>query len=136
MLGCFSLTLSTLDACASMGLQQHMLTTLYCQSIQEHSSLCVSRQSKYFRTVHVTSIPCRSSNTRCIHLDSTTLLQSQSGNKWKSFEMHCQILKVQTPHLSRVEPTKSGLFAGISPVHVHYNKDKKESTPRGTLHTF
>jgi hypothetical protein len=35
-----------------------------------------------------------------------THLQSQSGSKWKSFEMPYQILVVQTPTLSGVEPTK------------------------------
>src|SRR5712691_1563715 len=96
-----------------MALQQNMMTTLYCPSIQEHSSLCVSKQSKSSRTVHDTSIKCRSSNTRFIHLDSATHLQSQSGNKWKSFEMPYQILEVQTPNLSAVEPTKFGLFESI-----------------------
>src|SRR2546430_2254400 len=67
MLGCSSLTLSILAACASMELLQHMMTTRYCPRIQEHSSLFVSRQSKYSRTVHGTSIKCRSSTTRCIH---------------------------------------------------------------------
>src|SRR2546425_10168592 len=97
MLGCSSLTLSILAECASMGLPHNMMTTRYCPSIQEHSSWFVSRQSKYSRTVHVTSIKCRSSNTRCIHLGSATHLQSQSGSKWKNFEMPYQTLEVQTP---------------------------------------
>src|SRR5712692_8395708 len=113
MLGCSSLTLSILAECASMGLQPNMMTTLYCPSIQEHSSLCVSRQSKSSRTVHVTSIQCRSSNTPFIHLGSATHLRSQSGSKWKSFEMPYQILEIQTPNLSVVEPTKFGLFESI-----------------------
>src|SRR5438270_13537399 len=77
-----------------MALQQNIMTILYCPSIQEHSSLCVSRQSKSSRTVHVTSIQCRSSNTPFIHLGSATHLRSQSGSKWKSFEMLYQILEV------------------------------------------
>src|SRR6266568_456758 len=72
MLGCSSLTLSIL----------------------EHSSLCVSRQSKSSRTAHVISIQCRSSNTRFIRLGLATHLQSQSGRKWKSFEMPYRILEV------------------------------------------
>src|SRR5712691_5843799 len=101
MLGCSSLTLRILATCASMGLQQNMLTTLSCPSIQERSSLCGSEPSKSSRTVHVTSIKCRSSNTRFIHLGSATHLQSQSGNKWKSFEMPYQILAVQTHDLRK-----------------------------------
>src|SRR5579859_6871214 len=110
MLGCSSLTLSILAACASTGLPQNMLTTPYCLSIQEQSSLCVSRQSKSSRTVHVTSIKCKSPNTRFIPLVSATPLQSQSGSKWKSFEMPYPILEVQTPNLPVVEPTKFDVF--------------------------
>src|SRR5258706_11034811 len=106
MLECSSLILSILAACALMGRQQNMMTTLYCPSIQERSSLFVSRQSKYSRTVRVTSIQCRSSHIRCIHLRWAAHLQSQSGSKWKSFEMPYQILEVRTPHLSGAEPTK------------------------------
>src|SRR6266550_1025825 len=97
-----------------MARQQNIMTILYCPSIQEHSSLCVSRQSKSSRTVHVTSIKCRSSNTPFIPLGSATHLQSQSGSKWKSFEMPYQILEIQIPNLSAVEPTKFGLFESIS----------------------
>src|SRR5947209_2467421 len=86
MLGCSSLTLSILAACASMGLPCKMMTTRYCPSIQAPNSLFVSKQSKSSRTVHVTSIKCRSSTTHCIHLGSATHLQSLSGSKWKSFE--------------------------------------------------
>src|ERR1700693_6042006 len=96
-----------------MGLPQNMLTTRYCPSIQEHSSLCVSKQSKSSRTVHVTSIKCKSSNTRYIPLGSATPLQSPSGSKRKSFEMPYPILEVQTPTLSRAEPTKFGGCEGI-----------------------
>src|SRR5437868_9980477 len=102
MLGCSSLTLSILAECASMVLQQNMMTILYCASIQEHSSLFVSKQSKSSRTVHVTSIKCRSSNTQCIHLGSAIHLQSQSGSKWKNFEMPYQILiRVKVDHQDR-----------------------------------
>jgi hypothetical protein len=51
--------------------------------------------------------------SRFIHLGLATHLQSQSGSKWKSFEMPYQILEVQTPHLSVVELIKFGLFEGI-----------------------
>src|SRR5712692_767200 len=124
MLGCSSLTLSILGECASMVLQQNMMTTRYCPSIRGHSSLFVSMQSKYSRTVHVTSIKCRSSNTRFIHLDSATHLQSQIGSKWKSFEMPYQILEVQTPNLSVVELKNKGrVYHRAMPAHARpYNK--------------
>src|SRR5690349_1561902 len=109
MLGCSSLTLSILAVCASMGRQQYMMTTLYCPSIQEHSSLFVSRQRKSSRTVHGISIKCRSSNTRCILLGSATPLQSQSGSKWKSFAMPYQILRRVKVDL-RVFQNIQGLF--------------------------
>src|SRR5437868_3756925 len=96
MWGCSSLTLSILTVCVSMVRQQRMMTIPYCPSIQELSLLCVCRRSKYSRTVHVTSIRCRLSNTRCMHLGSTIHLQSRSGSKWKSFEMPYQKLEVQT----------------------------------------
>src|SRR5438552_2325334 len=110
MLGCSSLTLSILAVCASMGLQQYMMTTLYCPSIQEHSSLFVSKQSKSSRTVHGTSIKCSSSNTRFIHLGSATHLQSQSGSKWKSFEMPYQILIRVEEHVWQTFSTLSGIL--------------------------
>lgn len=93
---------------------QYVMTTLYYPSIQEHSSLFVSRRSKYSRTVHVTSIKCRSSNTRFIHLGSATHLQSQSGSKWKSFEMPCQILEVQTVSQRVLSFASVGYFPALA----------------------
>src|SRR5229473_1293746 len=124
MLGCSSLTLSILAECASMVLQLNMMTTLYGPSIQEHSSLFVSKQSKSSRTVHDTSIKCRSSNTRFIHLGSATPLQSQSGSKWKSFEMPYQILEVQIPNLSVVIlKNKGSVYQRAMPAHARpYDK--------------
>src|SRR6266566_9474704 len=90
-----------------------MMTTRYCASIQEHSSLFVSKQSKSSRTVHVTSIKCRSSHTQCMHLGSAIHLQSQSGSKWKSFEMPYQNLEIQTATLLVVEPAKFGVFESM-----------------------
>src|SRR6266436_5337915 len=113
MWGCSSLTLSILTACVSMVRQQHMMTMPYCPSIQERSSFCVCRQSKYSRIVHVTSIRCRLSNTRCMLPGSAIHLQSQSGSKWKSFEMPYQKLEVQTTTLPVVEPTKFGVFESM-----------------------
>jgi len=62
----------------------------------------VSRQSKYSRTVRVTSIKCRSSSTRNMRPASTTHLQSQNGSKWRSFEMPYQRLEMQILNLSKI----------------------------------